>query len=319
MKKQPCNIARLLTLGLFLSLWPLHGADAPSVRVIYARNVLNAPLWVAIEQRLFEKHHVDVITQTAEQANLMATSLAAGDADISTGVSLLPMANLESQSPGRIRIVIHSKLTAAAPFDRIVAKKDSPITTLKDLAGKKVATYPGTTAKAILSYYLGQQGVDTGTVQFVAMPGSAHANALAAGAVDAAFAYEPAPTILLQSGQCKQVFGSIYAALEPNCPISVTVVARRADREKGEAVKRFTAALDEAVEILGRDPSAAQPVLMKYTNISAEVAKAVPVIRDTTSATTDSRLVQEFLDLLVKLGELPKPVRADALLAPTSP
>ena len=81
----------------------------------------------------------------------------------------------------------------------LIVRKDSPIKSVADLKGKKIATGPegsGTdaTAKVILSAY----GMKRTAVQFKYMAFSALADAFAKGTIDAAFIVSGAPTLAVE-------------------------------------------------------------------------------------------------------------------------
>ncbi len=306
-------------LGIAALIAPAAEND-PKVTVAYAANVLALPLFVAQEIGGFEKYGVVVELQRHETANVMVAAVAGGSADIATGVSLLPVLNLEAQSPGRVHLLLHSRMSDRAPFDSIVVREDSNIRNLADLVGKKVATYPGTTAPALLAEYLRRNKVDPAAMEFVALPGNAHANALNAGVIAGAFAYEPVVSALLQAGKARRLTGSIYSALQQGeSPISVTVVSRNAERNKAEAVQRFIAALEEAILLIRKDPATARKSLPKMISLAPEVAAVVPLMEDATRAEVNPTSVQAFIDMMIGLGECPAGVKAANLLSPTTP
>jgi ABC-type nitrate/sulfonate/bicarbonate transport system substrate-binding protein len=83
------------------------------------------------------------------------------------GAPLVPVLALESKYPGRFRIISHSVMTSDKPFDRVLVKSESSIKSPKDLAGKKLALIPGTTATNVMRAFLKQQGVDPQSVSFI--------------------------------------------------------------------------------------------------------------------------------------------------------
>lgn len=306
-----------LTGGLATSA--LSAEDGvPAITVTYAPNILALPLFTALETGAFRRHGVEVKLQRAEQANIMISSVVAGTADVATGVSLLPVLNLETQSPGKLHVVVHSRMTDAAPFDSLLVRAGADIKRLKDLEGRKVAVYQGSTARAILAEFLRRHEVDVSLVQFVQLPGNAHANALAAGVVDSAFTYEPVTTALLLGGTARRLHGSVYASLQNEaCPISVTVFSRESERSKRDAMVRFQAGLEDGIRFVREHPEEARQCLARFTNVTPEIAARVSIVEDATAAEASPAALQEFINLMVQLGESAQGVTADSLLAPT--
>jgi NitT/TauT family transport system substrate-binding protein len=104
--------------------------------VAYAPVVLNLPLYVALDRGWFQEAGVEVEPIAFTTANDMINALVAGQADVVTGVSLVPVINLESEGPGRVRVMTHSRMDQAHPYDGLVVKKDSRIRQLGGLTAQ---------------------------------------------------------------------------------------------------------------------------------------------------------------------------------------
>jgi NitT/TauT family transport system substrate-binding protein len=82
----------------------------------------------------------------------------------------------------------------------IVAKKDSGINSLRDLKGKRVALFPGTTQEVFFLERLRMEGMSVKDVEPVRVSFSEMHIALARGDVDAYVGAEPAPGVSLSTG-----------------------------------------------------------------------------------------------------------------------
>jgi NitT/TauT family transport system substrate-binding protein len=82
----------------------------------------------------------------------------------------------------------------------IIAKKDSGINSLRDLKGKRVALFPGTTQEVFFLERLKMEGMTIKDVEPVRVSFSEMHIALARGDVDAYVGAEPAPGVSLSSG-----------------------------------------------------------------------------------------------------------------------
>lgn len=87
----------------------------------------------------------------------------------------------------------------------VVARKDSPIAALKDLKGKRVAIWPGSTQEVFILERLHMEGMTIHDIQSVRVSFSEMPTALARGDVDAYVGAEPGPAISLASGVGKIV------------------------------------------------------------------------------------------------------------------
>jgi len=289
---------------------------AEPIRIAHAPVVLNVPTFLAQDQGIFSQNGLNAELKVFTSANDMINAIVAGQVDAVTGVSLVPILNLEAQNPGTVRIVFHSRMNDTQPFDGIVVKSNSPIQRLADLKGRKLGLFPGTTALNFTKAFLKQQGINPDDVNFVHLPPASHLAALESGSVDALYAYEPTLTTALQQG-ARRIQNSIYAAMLNPSPVSACIISRRFERERPEAAKRFVQAMDAAIREVRANPSAGRASLAKHTQIATAVANEVNLVADTLSTEMDRENLQNFIELLRGIGELPKPVAAESLIAPT--
>ena len=87
----------------------------------------------------------------------------------------------------------------------VVAGKDSPIASIKDLKGKKVGIWPGSTQEVVILDRLSEEGMTIQDVQPIRVSFSDMAPALARGDIDAYVGAEPGPGISLANGTGKIV------------------------------------------------------------------------------------------------------------------
>jgi NitT/TauT family transport system substrate-binding protein len=112
----------------------------------------------------------------------------------------------------------------------VVARKDGPISTLKDLKGKRVAIWPGSTQEVFILERLHMEGMTIKDVESVRVSFSEMPAALARGDVDAYVGAEPGPGLSLATGVGKIVeypystpMGSEYAMAHPAEMAAMTV------------------------------------------------------------------------------------------------
>jgi ABC-type nitrate/sulfonate/bicarbonate transport system substrate-binding protein len=237
----------------------------------YQPIVFGLPVFYGLEHKVFEKNKIQVDATPFTSANDMLNALIAGQIDMIPGSPLVPVVLLEAKYPGRFRIISHSVMTSAKPFDRILVKSTSAIQSVQDLAGKKLALIPGTTALNATRAFFKKQGLDPEKVTYVQLAPTAQLAALSSGAVDALYAYEPLVTIALNQGSAfRPITGSIYTSLLEPCPLVVLIVDRKFDREHPEAVRRATEAFGQIFDEMRNNPANASMSLVPYLKIPAE-------------------------------------------------
>jgi len=85
----------------------------------------------------------------------------------------------------------------------VVAGAKSAIASIKDLKGKKVAIWPGSTQEVVILERLKAEGMSIKDIQPIRLPFSDMASALARGDIDAYVGAEPGPGISLANGTAR--------------------------------------------------------------------------------------------------------------------
>jgi len=106
----------------------------------------------------------------------------------------------------------------------VVAAKDAPIASIKDLKGKKVGIWPGSTQEVVILDRFKQEGMTIKDVQSVRVSFSDMAPALARGDIDAYVGAEPGPGISLANGTGKIVE---YPYSTPTGSLNMVLSTRR--------------------------------------------------------------------------------------------
>ena len=287
------------------------------MRVAYAPVVLDLPFFLGKDTGIFEQKGLKIDARVFTSANDMANALVSGQVDVVTGVSCVPVLNLEAQYPGRVRILFHSRMTPEFAYDGIVVRQDSKLKMIADLKKHKIAVYPGTTATNLLKAFLKAHEIDPQTVEIIALPPASHLNALTSGTVDALMAYEPTLTAALVESGARRLFGSIFVDLQNPSPISVTIVSRRFEKENPKLVQRLAEAFEDAILRIRKDPDGARKHSANYTKLSPAVINQVALIPDTTPKETDIAVLQAFANLMNKIGEVPKTVDMAGMVEPS--
>ncbi len=311
-------VAILLVAGISFGVSqsrPPVPAEAPTtVRVGYFQSHMgSAPILVADSQGYFTKSNLAIEKQILGSSNMAMDALVRGDVDISI-LSLIPVLNAEAVDPGKVKIFAVSAITNDKPFDSLVVKNGNGVESIKDLAGKKVAVFPGTTATAFLKNYLTSQGVDISKTEFVQMPLTDHLAALESGAVQAADMYEPVLSVALETGTVHSITQSIFAANFDKSPIGVYVVSAKFLAEHPDAAEKAIAALEEAMAYSNAHPDEAAKAVAAEFKISDAVAARMSLLAFTPTTEFSNAFLSSFVDLLISFGEVKAQPNLDTLL-----
>ncbi|HEV6955550.1 MAG TPA: aliphatic sulfonate ABC transporter substrate-binding protein [Promicromonospora sp.] len=285
------------------------GGDAPApdeltpVSVGYIADFNGASLVaIADEQGLFAEHGLDV--ELAEFTNGPLQVQALGTADLDFGY--LGPGALWLPATGQAQVVA---INATGNADRVLAHPDSGVTSLEDLAGKKIAIAEGTSGDMIVSMALKSVGLTTDDVELVPMDPSTIVSAFASGQVDAAGLWYPlVDTVVAQVPDTLVLAENADFVDEVSFP-SAVVARNEVVAEQPETVEAFVAALreandfrhenlDEAVQItadrLGVDSGAATSDAQNATYYTS--AELDALTEDGTVVTWLTSLNEYFVD-----------------------
>lgn len=150
-----------------------------------------------------------------------------------------------------------------------VVLKDSPIKTVQDLKGRKVATQKGTTGHQLLLLALAEAGLKVSDIQFVNLPLPDLAGAVANGDVEAAVVMEPGLSSLEVSGTIRTLRDG------KGLKNSIILLVGREDfiAANPKVVEALTRAYRRAATLIAEKPDEAAQVL------GAEIRLPVAALR----------------------------------------
>jgi NitT/TauT family transport system substrate-binding protein len=323
--RHTARIAALAIAALTLAGCGLLGDDdAPSgqgaqqvkeVKVAVLPTMDTVPLHLAIEAGYFREEGLDVKPVPANSGNDCVTKLAAREVDFAFS-SYTPF--FVAKSKGAVDLKLVADATAAVPGYAIVATMpNSPITSIDQLAGKRIAiTARLTISHLLVEAQLKAAGVDSSTVQYVELPFPQMAERLAGGQVDAVFLVEPFIQQAVKSVGVRMVFDTNAG---PTADIALTGYGARTDFIDGnrETVEKFQRGLKRATDEIRKDRTKVDPLLQKIANIDAETAKKTVLTNFVSSL--DPAQIQRVVDLMVEFKAIDKRIEvADMVVRPAA-
>lgn len=191
MKKNLCNLI-VLTAFFVFSQSPAaqekNRANSKPIKIsaaVYAGDV-SALMYIAKENRLFEKYGLEVNLKPFKAGRFAADSLFKGEADVATVGEFVMVTNGFKRNDIRLISCI-SKFQ----LNYLIARKDSDINQAQDLAGKKIGILQNSQPEFHLGIFLAYHKVDEQRVEKVYLNPSGIMDGMAAGSIDAAMLWEP--------------------------------------------------------------------------------------------------------------------------------
>ena len=232
--------------GLTLSGLPSARA-ADAIKIGYWPIASGLPLYVGLEKGFFKEAGLNVEGAKFASAQQVAEAMVAGRIQGSAnGTASAALALAEITSPGLFKIICSNPSNHNLVLDEFVVAKDSPIKSIAELKGKKVASGPGIQNVTLAKIMLEKNGIANPVV--TELPVGQHVPALAAGQIDAVYTLEPTGTTgrlkgltkVLETGVIsKYVLGDAEAPWFGGSAAVTTQFLRRAPRRREEIHRRL--------------------------------------------------------------------------------
>lgn len=268
---------------------------------------------IAVKEGYFAKQGLDVHIDIGRGGSDAITRVAAGTDDFgSANLGALMNAAAGTAVPVKAVASVYTK----AP-DAIITLQGSGITSIKDLAGKTIATATYSGSNALWPVIAKLNGIDPASVKLLKVDDSTLGPMLAAGKVDAVIAWvmnEPEYAALLPAGKKLVVLPwSDYGLTGYNWSL---LASDRIIKNHPEIVKKFVTAYLQAVQFMiahpeqsGEDVHDIAPSTDTAVNI-AGIRETIPLIKNEITAkygfgTFEPSLVQAAWRWVAKSQDLP--------------
>ncbi len=268
---------------------------------------------LALLNDAFADEGLKIEAQTVQSGAIAIPQLAAGDLDITFGnwVSFI-----KAQAAGAVDMKFISESYLSTPNSNfaVIAGKDSPINSPKDLEGKRIAVNAkGNINELLLRAVLNANDVDFNKIKdnLVEMPFPNMAAAIANNQIDAAATIDPFVTSAQKEIGAKTVFDLTGAGPTENFPLSGFAVTKKFADENPNTISAFQRALLKGQQ-LASDRSKVEEALPKFAKMDPQTAAIVKIGQFPT--TIDPKRIQRVADLLVTYEMLPKKIEIEPLV-----
>ncbi|MGH3645082.1 MAG: ABC transporter substrate-binding protein [Mycobacterium sp.] len=238
----------------------------------------------------------------------LVQAAAAGDIDLGYVGTVPPITGAAQQYGFKIVATQHGADPTKAA-ENIIVPKDSPIQTLADLRGKKIAIPQGSSAHGLALLALKSVGLTPNDVQLVYLSPAAGATAFNTGKVDAWSIWNPPSAIAVKGGA-----RIVAKGLPPIDQVNNYYVAT--DKSLNDPARR--AALADVLTRVARifnwaqqHPDEYAKAIVKETGIPLDDAKATVdayPFKVTQVLPEDIKAEQDLSDAFLEAGEIKKPV-----------
>ncbi|MEU5259037.1 ABC transporter substrate-binding protein [Amycolatopsis sp. NPDC021455] len=292
-----------------------NGLERTSIKVSILTTIDSAPLWLAQDGGYFKAEGLEVEPVVVASGQAALTNVISGNTDIAIS-SYMPFFVAKATGTADIQLVCAATSVSDKSF-AIVATPNSPVKTIFDLAGKRIAMTAKNTATDLLAKSLMQDhNVDSTHVNWVPVAFPNVAAALTQNQVDAALLPEPFITQFAKTAGAIPVI-DVNTGATKDFPMSGYGATRKWVQANPKTLTAFQRAMKKATSDAINNRAKIEPLLVKYAKIDEDTAKLLTL--PAFGSELDPRPIQRVPDLMLQLGALTTPVNAASMIAPQPP
>jgi NitT/TauT family transport system substrate-binding protein len=270
-----------------------NGLEKTKIKVATLPMVNDAPLYVGIRDKLFEKEGLDVQAVPVQKSADAIPGMSNGGIDVVFGNHATFFA-LEASGSKKVRL-INEATTLTPKHMAVLVAKDSPVKTMKDLEGRTIAVHLVNNIQQLtFNAVLKHNGIDTSKIKYTQVLFPNMGAALDKGDVDAVHIVEPYLTDAVRKLGARLVADG---GGEPvtGMPLDGYYVADDWARKNPKTAAAFQRAMLKA-QASAADRTKLEGVLPQFTKIDPGMAKAMTIPGYPTS--TDTTRLERLNDLM---------------------
>jgi NitT/TauT family transport system substrate-binding protein len=307
------SIATRLTAALLLlagvAVAQPAAAQKIPVRAAYVPIVTWLSAWVAKDEGYFDEQGLDVSFIVVQNISMVP-----GTVGKQLDIAPATVVDLINAAGGGLNVVAvagnHSDVPGAET-NTVIVRKDSGITSIKDLAGKTVATPTvGAILHIALLHWMKKEGVDINSIRAVEVPFPNMPDQMKAGRIDAAEAAQPFAGRMVAAGNIS--LGDQLLQVANPARSTVWISDRDWAASHKPVIAKWSAALRKAKALIESDPNKAREILAKYTKLPVEVTQSIPLPHY--EIALEPKEIDVWIKVLADLGKLQKPLEGAKLM-----
>jgi NitT/TauT family transport system substrate-binding protein len=310
LKKLRTTVLSIFSCLIICNSMTVTAQNLTPVRAAYVPVATWLPAWVAKEKEIFKKNGLDVSLTAIQNLSLLPPTMGKQfDIAASTPPDLIKAAANGIDVVAITGGVVESSSHMSMQF---IVKKNSGINSIKDLAGKTIATPTiGAIMHVATLTWLKKNGVDPNSIRAVEVPFPNMVDQLKGSKVDALELLQPFVGQILSQPDFMTLGDPLLAVDDPALFVMWIANGTWAKNNK-ETVAKWTQSINEAKEFIDKNGPESRAILGKYTNLPPAVTDKIP-LPYYESAIKPSQ-IEVWVKALRDLGTLNLPVDANKIV-----
>ncbi|HEU4976317.1 MAG TPA: ABC transporter substrate-binding protein [Baekduia sp.] len=262
----------------------------------------DASMYLGMKKGFFAKQGLKVVPKISGGGAAVIPGVVSGGLQVGSSNPVSILLATEKGLPLQVVAGQNEAPASASDTDHVISgvlvRKDSPITSAKDLAGKTIAVNTlQNIGDVTIKGALAKQGVAVDGIKFLEIPFPDMLAALDSKRVDAAWVLDPFLSLGKAQGDRMVLANFVEAA--PRLPLTAYFVSKSYASAHPDVVKGFRTAMTEASDYATQHPDEVRSIVTTFTKIPPEAAQkmALPVFTtqiDQGAMTTLAQMMQRF-------------------------
>lgn len=309
------SIPLLFILLIFIGDCTSHKTEKV-VNIGYMQVSTGLPLFVALEQKMFEREGLKVETIQFESVNEAMNSLLTGRIDCIQGVGFTTFMAVEQNVTDQFKLIWSCADTKEKFTSGLLKRKGLPYSIIEDLKKKKIGTYTGTSQLINLKVILRNLKINPDKdVEIIQVGRQIELQAFSSGQFDFLFTIEPDVTIaieknigevFIQNPRVKYIFDPFVAG--------GAVVSTKFINERKDDLTKLIKVANESIDYIRLHEQEAKSFLPKYTPLTIDIAQKSGLYEFWKLGEENRSAMQALADLYLKEGDLKKPVNTSGMI-----
>jgi len=294
----------LSAMALLILFAPGSSRAEPDLKVALLPILDSLPGFIAEKLGLFEKRGLNVELLTVTGGPMRDQLMQAGEIDAMLN-EMTSTAAFNRDGRKTVILCLARESAPGQPMFRILSSPASGISDLKDLAGKQVGVSRHTIIEYITERLIQHRGMDLSTVEMLSVPAIPERfQLLMQGRIAAGTLPDPLAWSAMKDGA--RLLADDGEA--PEYAVSHLTFSAVSVDTKGEAIRGFLAAWDEAAARLNSEPEALRPLVIEVVPMPPAAQKDFPLpVYPRGKAPTQAQWA-DVMDWMLEKGLLNAPV-----------
>lgn len=296
-------IVLVMVLGGWHLLSTKEQATPAKEKIVLKAGYLDLPnaLFLAQEKGFFAQANLNVQLEKFSNSNLMLEALERGDIAVTSEIGYSTLFAFENRKGGVFKVYAGYTETPDTNYSAIVIKKNSGLSTVAKLEGKKIVIASGKSPQSQTELIIKALDLDLSQIELVPVDRSLILPTFAKPEIAAFVGTEPAITLLTEKADGEVLVSNprVKYIMNPY-EIAGAVLSTKLLSDKPEIVRTFLKAINLAIDFIDANEVESRKTFGQYLRLEESIASKMGLPQFKKSSAIDKTAVDKFATLEVE-------------------